>query len=80
MNRDREKRYLEGQRLIVVFWGCALIGFSLTQLTQCARDNTVELEPRMDAATIRREAQRCYDQDLRAILHSDGTIECRPSP
>lgn len=70
---DREQRYLNTQRLIVFLW-CFAIGLMAGAAIK---------ETYMGLTAERRvqiESNKCYAADQRAILHTDGTIECRPRP
>jgi hypothetical protein len=67
---EREKRYLDAQRWIVVLIVLALAwvafsGVALNRLDDPAREVTIA-------------ARACWDQGMRAVLHRDGRIECRP--
>lgn len=69
MNPEREKRYLSAQWQILLV--CAIAGIAIAVMSTVA--------PPMDPGReISIAAQSCWDQGMRAILHRDDTIECRP--
>ena len=68
MNPDREARYLSTQWQIIVV--CAVAGIALAIISRA-------WPPADPGREISVAAQACWDQGLRAILHRDGTIECR---
>ncbi len=64
----REKRYLNMQPYII---GMA-IGLLLAIASQYIENNQAP------GREISLAARVCWDQGMRAILHTDGSIECRP--
>ena len=69
MSWRREKRYLEAQWQIVII--CAVAGIALAVISR--------VWPPVDPGReISIAATACWNQGMRAILHNDGSIECRP--
>lgn len=67
----REKRYLDAQWQIVLV--CAIAGVALAVLSW------VNYPPKIDKGReVSIAATKCFNEGLRAILHTDGSIECRP--
>jgi hypothetical protein len=65
----REKRYLEAQWQIILV--CAIAGIALAIITRV-------WPPPDQGREISIAATACWDQGMRAILHRDDSIECRP--
>ena len=69
MRPEREKRYLDAQWQIILV--CAIAGIAMAVITRA-------WPPPDPGREISIAARACWDQGLRAILHNDGSIECRP--
>jgi hypothetical protein len=66
---SREQRYLTTQWQTILL--IAIAGIALAVISR--------VWPPPDAGReVSIAARGCFDQGLRAILHTDGTIECRP--
>lgn len=63
-----ERRYLEAQRWILALAVVALVMVLLDRI----------FPPPAGVRAVVVEARGCWDRDMRAILHRDGTVECRP--
>ncbi len=64
----REKRYLEAQWQILLV--CAIAGVALAIISRA-------WPPPDRPREVSIAAQACFNQGMRAILHTDGSIECR---
>jgi type II secretory pathway component PulK len=71
MNRDREQRYLEAQRLILALLGLAVVWVIISGIIAVYSDKSY------GSREISIAAQVCWDQGQRAVMHNDGSIECR---
>lgn len=67
----REKRYLEAQWQILLIVGISAL--AITVLSFVAPPPTMDKGREVSIA-----AKGCFNQGMRAILHTDGSIECRP--
>ena len=69
MNPDREARYLQAQKLGMIAFLIAVVGVVVMSIFVPVDDD--------GSREISIAAQSCWDQGMRAVMHNDGSIECR---
>lgn len=71
MNEDFYRGYRHGKLLILMLLGLAMAWVIVSGIVAAYSDKSY------GDREISIAAQRCWDQGLRAVMHTDGSIECR---